>query len=48
MYRADKSFTMTCAEGDAEVLAQELNCNVTWTYRPGDGLQMVFEAEAPR
>lgn len=24
------------------------NCNVTWTYHPDDGLQMVFEADAPR
>ena len=23
------------------------NCNVTWTYHPDDGLQMVFEADAP-
>ncbi len=24
--------------------AQGTNCNVTWTYHPDDGLQMVFEA----
>ena len=24
------------------------NCNVTWTYHPDDGLQMVFEADPPR
>ena len=23
------------------------NCNVTWTYHPDNGLQMVFEADAP-
>lgn len=23
------------------------NCNVTWTYHPDDGLQMVFEADPP-
>jgi hypothetical protein len=23
------------------------NCNVTWTYHPDDGLQMVFEAGRP-
>lgn len=27
--------------------AQGHNCNVTWTYHPDDGLQMVFEAVPP-
>lgn len=27
--------------------AQGHNCNVTWTYHPDDGLQMVFEAVQP-
>jgi hypothetical protein len=27
--------------------AQGHNCNVTWTYHPDDGLQMVFEATPP-
>jgi type II secretory pathway pseudopilin PulG len=27
--------------------AEGKNCNVTWTYHPDDGLQMVFEADAP-
>jgi len=27
--------------------AQGHNCNVTWTYHPDDGLQMVFEAVRP-
>lgn len=27
--------------------AQGRNCNVTWTYHPDDGLQMVFEAVPP-
>lgn len=28
--------------------AEGRNCNVTWTYHPDDGLQMVFEADQPR
>lgn len=27
--------------------AQGKNCNVTWTYHPDDGLQMVFEVVHP-
>lgn len=27
--------------------AQGKNCNVTWTFHPDDGLQMVFEADRP-
>lgn len=27
--------------------AQGKNCNVTWTFHPDDGLQMVFEAQQP-
>jgi hypothetical protein len=46
MYGADKSFTMTCAEGDAEVLAQELQSHLDLSS--GRGLQMVLEATAPR
>ena len=31
---------------DGTLDAEGKNCNVTWTYHPDDGLQMVFEAEA--
>ena len=29
---------------DGTLTAQGRNCNVSWTYHPDDGLQMVFEA----
>ncbi len=31
---------------DGTQTAQGRNCNVSWTYHPDDGLQMVFEAKA--
>ncbi len=31
---------------DGTLTAQGHNCNVSWTYHPDDGLQMVFEAKA--
>lgn len=31
---------------DGTLTAQGRNCNVSWTYHPDDGLQMVFEAKA--
>ena len=31
---------------DGTLTAEGRNCNVSWTYHPDDGLQMVFEAKA--
>ncbi len=31
---------------DGTQTAEGNNCNVSWTYHPDDGLQMVFEATA--
>jgi hypothetical protein len=33
---------------DGTLTAQGDHCNVSWTYHPDDGLQMVFEATPGR
>lgn len=32
---------------DRTLEAEGKNCNVTWTYHPDDGWQMVFQAVQP-
>ncbi len=32
---------------DGTLSAEGKNCNVTWTYHPDHGLQMVFESDPP-